>query len=1254
MATATSLTAETIEELMAGWEGVSVVQESQAALLSTFEAILASQQSSMTEWNDVTLPAIEADLAASAISIANLTDNLIPDLQVQIAGNTEDLQQLNDVVIPDLQAGLDSNFVWIAELNDVTLPALYADLAANNAAVEELNTVTLPAMQTQLDDNTSAIAAIDLTGLNAELDALQAKFPITGPDIEADAVTANHIASHTITALEIAADTITANEIAADTITANEIAADTITASEIAADTITANEIAADAITANEIAANAVTADEIAANTITAAEIAADTITANEIAADTITANEIAADTITANEIAADTITANEIATDAITANEIAAGAVTALEIAALTITGDKIAADTIAVTKLIVSDLTNLIVDGELLDPTSATWFEMGPDNMIRVKNSGEPAYLKNRNKYSSQYVYFRNENVFEIKQGDEFFISMEIFTPAGNTLDASFNPYLAVFDQNGGSQLWRGIEEGAFVVPPNTDWTKITGNIKITETGLATAQFNPVVDFGAGAVNNTQEFRIRKMQMRRKGTGQLIVDGSIKGKNLEANTITSDQIDAGTITGDLFAGEVIMGGLIRAGDLDDGGLIIGSYSEMGARGIYTVDTDGNPVFYAPTLASDGAYLKAHVDLLSADVRDNFTMHGTNNAIAVESELTLSAGVEAPSVPPVLQQVWDEIQFNKTTAVPPHTPNAGYNLGTFAFNPAAVTSICWDSTWSNWTVIQTKSGGFRVWRFNTSGGIANNLATGRPWVDDYNDRANPSACYNDDKNGLATLFLSGDQWYIWEPQYINKIPSSWIIDHASRPPTLTYDTINNQYCLVQNNGGGDGTIHVRRFTVNSGANFPNATSVSTNNFEANSGLTKRINGAIFGGQLGVSNSWVINTDDYQTVYTFNGSGVAYDDEGSYRNWLKPGAATGLAHNGSQFASLDSAGVLTFYENWTWLSADRYVWVGASAFDSDVAGDTANPHVGQTAGQHETPVGTLKAIQLNRRSKLRITMPETNDSGGADDPDKWKLYWKRGSSAAPTDASLLKLIDTIGSPTAATSVTISADPTGAVPPGGIKGQPGAINNFPGADPGRIESSKTDGLGAILQMLGDGTGRWGTLTVDSNGKAVIGGDTGWINATLTSSWTNYGAPYSGAAYRRIGNVVYLRGLVKDGLFGSANPIMTLPVGFRPNNGVASSDLILNGTGSSRAPSISGDGAKNTGDPDDNVTASTSGHTHGMKNHHHPITFNISSSVSNIGTRVDVMSDGRVHAVSDTGAWVSLSGISFLVD
>jgi hypothetical protein len=54
-------------------------------------------------------------------------------------------------------------------------------------------------------------------------------------------------------------------------------------------------------------------------------------------------------------------------------------------------------------------------------------------------------------------------------------------------------------------------------------------------------------------------------------------------------------------------------------------------------------------------------------------------------------------------------------------------------------------------------------------------------------------------------------------------------------------------------------------------------------------------------------------------------------------------------------------------------------------------------------------------------------------------------------------------------------------------------------------------------------------------------------------TEWRNVTFQNGWTNFGAPYANVQFRRIGDLIHLRGAAT----GSLNVIaFTLPVGFRP--------------------------------------------------------------------------------------------------
>lgn len=62
------------------------------------------------------------------------------------------------------------------------------------------------------------------------------------------------------------------------------------------------------------------------------------------------------------------------------------------------------------------------------------------------------------------------------------------------------------------------------------------------------------------------------------------------------------------------------------------------------------------------------------------------------------------------------------------------------------------------------------------------------------------------------------------------------------------------------------------------------------------------------------------------------------------------------------------------------------------------------------------------------------------------------------------------------------------------------------------------------------------------------------------DTGWLFPTLLNGWVNYTAPgvdWGVASYRKIGNVVFIKGLIKSG----SGVIFVLPAGFRPGTAAA---------------------------------------------------------------------------------------------
>lgn len=94
-------------------------------------------------------------------------------------------------------------------------------------------------------------------------------------------------------------------------------------------------------------------------------------------------------------------------------------------------------------------------------------------------------------------------------------------------------------------------------------------------------------------------------------------------------------------------------------------------------------------------------------------------------------------------------------------------------------------------------------------------------------------------------------------------------------------------------------------------------------------------------------------------------------------------------------------------------------------------------------------------------------------------------------------------------------------------------------------------------------GAIL--LGGGSNTVGALAVGTNTQALVAdstqtlgvkwaGETAWTNLTLSANWTAAGFSVPGYRKDALG-FVHLRGVVIVGA-GAANPLATMPAGYRP--------------------------------------------------------------------------------------------------
>ena len=309
---------------------------------------------------------------------------------------------------------------------------------------------------------------------------------------------------------------------------------------------ITGTQITDTAITTAKLAAGAVTTAKITAGAVTANEIASGSITTAKLTAGAITANEIASGAVTTAKITAGAITANEISANAVTTAKLAAGAVTATQIAAGTITSNLIAANAITARELEIGDFTNYADGSDFEDIYPWT---LGAGASI----STDFAYTGTKSLKQTGTAGVTLQTSITAKPGDQFYIRFYWMTTTDYN-GTSNNSKFRIGDQSGthlASYATAGVQ---------TAWKEETRYFTVP-AGVTSLR----VTFPTDATTGSRY--VDQIEIRRLSQGSLIVDGSITGTKLLANTITATQIAAGTITANEISAGAITTAKLAAG---------------------------------------------------------------------------------------------------------------------------------------------------------------------------------------------------------------------------------------------------------------------------------------------------------------------------------------------------------------------------------------------------------------------------------------------------------------------------------------------------------------------------------------------------------------------------------------------------------------------------------------------------------------------------------------------------------------
>jgi uncharacterized protein YjbI with pentapeptide repeats len=209
-------------------------------------------------------------------------------------------------------------------------------------------------------------------------------------------------------------------------------------------------------------------------------------------------------------------------------------------------INGGMIATNTILANQLYVGDFTNLATVDEITGSGHN-------NNYSAVSVSG--AYLVHT-PLTSTYFMFNDYLPISFNSNEELYFEFY----ASNATSVSPTVKLWYY---GSSKNNVGSSVGPTVTITSTE-TKFTGSISTSTFDIAVVKYFLI---GLEGIAN-QDVKLRLVTVRRKNKGELIVDGSITGTKIAANTITAAKLVAGTITGNEIAANTITANKIVIAD--------------------------------------------------------------------------------------------------------------------------------------------------------------------------------------------------------------------------------------------------------------------------------------------------------------------------------------------------------------------------------------------------------------------------------------------------------------------------------------------------------------------------------------------------------------------------------------------------------------------------------------------------------------------------------------------------------------
>lgn len=255
------------------------------------------------------------------------------------------------------------------------------------------------------------------------------------------------------------------------------------------------------------------------------------------------------------------------------------------------TLSADRIGANTIKAAKIALGDFTNYASWKDKTAATSPFTKRNSPWSIdTAVYRTSKASY-----KFTGTAEASMTEIVIPVNIGEEIYAEFWYKTDSGWTCNTG-NSKLRFGSSSGGLLTQFSVSATA-----QTSWTKVSGTYKVTNS---TGPYISVSIVMSGTAAG-KSIWIDDITIKKRTTGELIVDGAITTNKLSANAVTADKISAGAVTtakitaGAITSGTIASGAItadkISAGAVTAAKLSVGNGGNLYATGYDTFENIPN-----------------------------------------------------------------------------------------------------------------------------------------------------------------------------------------------------------------------------------------------------------------------------------------------------------------------------------------------------------------------------------------------------------------------------------------------------------------------------------------------------------------------------------------------------------------------------------------------------------------------------------------------------------------------------------